>query len=128
MLELRTMEREEMYDYLDGIKKGILTHPNIPTQNIQDMVDDFLKKTENDSKFILYYYRGDFYGLKDNVVNIKTSEVSLGVLRFAQNGGDDILMMGYLAQIVECDHIIYADYGGNEYIIEILTPQKHIPV
>ena len=129
MLQLKSMKREEMEKYLDAVKKGVLPHPAHP-QNIEEKVNAFFRRTQDDGEFTLYCYSGDFEGFKENMKNIKTksSDANLAVLRFGENTDHDILMLGHIAEIVEFDNLIFSQYGGTEYFLEILVPENHVHV
>lgn len=129
MLQLKSMKREEMEKYLDAVKKGVLPHPAHP-QNIEEKVDSFFKRTQNDVEFMLYCYSGDFDGFKENMKNIRTnsSNANFAVLRFGEYTDHDILMLGNISELVEFDNLILADYGGREYFLEVLVPEKHVQV
>ena len=57
MFQLKSMNKKEMTEYMNHIKKGISPHP-IFSQDINEKVDSYLECVEQDSEFSLYSFTG----------------------------------------------------------------------
>ena len=129
MFQLKSMNKKEMTEYMNHIKKGISPHP-IFSQDINEKVDSYLECVEQDSEFSLYSFTGCYEDFEENLKSIKiqSNGCSFALLKLGDNTDNDIQMMACVAELVEFNNFIISECESDGYYLEMIVPENHIHV